>query len=128
MVKDKIKLTIPKKAEYISVARLAVSGVSLGLGFDIDSIEDLKVSIAEACINAFKLTDNDEIDIEFEVKRDSICTRVKDVRDISKDKTDEYKEMKMGLLIINSLMDEVKFRNSGIEMIKYIGADNNDYD
>ncbi len=32
----------------------------------------------------------------------------------------ENKEMELGILIIKSLMDEVKFSEEGVEMIKYI--------
>lgn len=46
---DSIELKLPFKAEYVSVARLAVSGVASRMGFDIDTIEDIKVAVAEVC-------------------------------------------------------------------------------
>ncbi len=52
MKKDIFKLTIPSKPDYISVARLTSSAIANKIGFNIEDIEDIKVSIAEACINA----------------------------------------------------------------------------
>ena len=68
MNKDIVRLQLPKKSEYISVARLAISGIAYGIDADIGNIEDLKVCIGEACINALSFSKSDELDIEFEVK------------------------------------------------------------
>lgn len=125
---DIISLQLPREARYISVARLAVSGISMQMGFDIDCIEDLKVIIAEACINALKLTEDDRISIEFEVKDDKIIIKVKDVKDVENNNFDHVKELRMGQLIINSLADSVKYTDLGIEIIKDLGVDINGYD
>ncbi|MCL2059957.1 MAG: hypothetical protein FWH01_13040 [Oscillospiraceae bacterium] len=42
-------LTIPMRAEYVSIARLTAAGVANRLGFDIETIEDIKVSLSEVC-------------------------------------------------------------------------------
>ncbi len=117
---DIINISIPKEPKYISVARLAISGVSMGIGFDIDSIEDLKVSLAEACINALKLTQKEKLDIEIQVDEGKITIRVQEVKE------SEEKDLVMGTLIINSLMDEVSYHDYGIEMIKYLKAGSNE--
>ncbi len=118
---DIISLKIPKEPKYISVARLAVSGISMQLGFDIDCIEDIKVSIAEACINALKVTREPEILIEFEVREASLVIRVKDVKDVQGD--NGLEELSMGQFIIKSLMDKVEYVDFGIEMTKNLGVD-----
>ncbi len=51
-MKDCISLTLPTKSEYVSVARLTASVVANNMGFDIESIEDIKVAVGEACNNA----------------------------------------------------------------------------
>jgi anti-sigma regulatory factor (Ser/Thr protein kinase) len=43
------ELVIPLRAEYVSIARLTVSGVANRAGFDFDTIEDIKVSLSEVC-------------------------------------------------------------------------------
>jgi len=37
------------RAEYVSIARLTAAGVANRVGFDIDAIEDIKVSLSEVC-------------------------------------------------------------------------------
>ncbi len=44
-----IDLTIPSLAEMVKVVRLTVSGIASSMGFGIDSVEDIKVAIAEIC-------------------------------------------------------------------------------
>lgn len=46
---DRIEITLPFKADYVSLARLAVSGICSRMGFDIETIEDIKVAISEVC-------------------------------------------------------------------------------
>ncbi|NSW90000.1 MAG: ATP-binding protein [Firmicutes bacterium] len=46
---DCIELLLPFKAEYVSVARLAASGIANRIGFDIEAIEDIKVAVSEVC-------------------------------------------------------------------------------
>jgi len=117
MKKDILKLTLPSKPDYISVARLTSSAIANKIGFNIDDIEDIKVSIAEACINA--LTKSPYINIQFEIRDDRFIMKVENVS--TEEQLDiENKEMELGILIIKSLMDEVKFSEEGVEMIKYI--------
>jgi hypothetical protein len=44
-----VELTIPMRAEYVSIARLTAAGVANRLGFDIETIEAIKVSLSEVC-------------------------------------------------------------------------------
>ncbi|HSH35045.1 ATP-binding protein [Schnuerera sp.] len=116
MEKDIFKLTIPSKPDYISVARLTSSSIANKIGFNIEDIDDIKVSIAEACINALDKTN--QINIEFQIQEDKFIILVDNVTMYNKD--DMKKEMELGILIIKSLMDEVNFSKKGVEMIKYI--------
>ncbi len=117
MKNDIIKLIIPSKPDYISVARLTSSAIANKMGLCIDDIEDIKVSIAEACINA--LNKANQIDIIFKVQEDKLVMEVENVYP-SKHEEDIDKEIELGILIIKSLMDEVNFTDKGVEMIKYI--------
>lgn len=51
---DVIELRIPRKAEYVSVARLAVSGIASRMNFSYDELEDIKLAMGEACTSAMK--------------------------------------------------------------------------
>lgn len=117
---DKIKLSVPSKLEYISLIRLTASSVANNVDLSIDEIEDIKVCISEACINVLNFSKADEIDVIFKLKEDGIYIYIKDVVQDIPEELDDTKQGNMGLLIINSLMDEVKFENSHINMIKYI--------
>ncbi len=129
MSRDFISLNIPAKAEYISVARLAIAGVAAtNLGFNIEEIDDLKVSLGEACVNVLKLQEKDEIHMEFEVKDGSIVMFVEGVQELTGELLKEHAELNLSILIIESLMDEVNFQERGLEMIKYTGDDSNGND
>lgn len=118
MKKEIIELIIPSKPDFISVARLTSSSIANKLGLNIDDIEDIKVSIAEACINA--LNKSDEINIKFEIEEDKLIMKVDNVSPTKDIDEDLDKEIELGILIIRSLMDEVNFIDEGVEMIKYL--------
>lgn len=48
---EKLKLTIPAKAEYLSLLRLVVSAVAEEMGFADEGIADIKVALSEASTN-----------------------------------------------------------------------------
>ena len=49
-------LRIPADRAYIVVAKRAAAGFASIAGFDIESIDDLTIAIAQACENAIRLT------------------------------------------------------------------------
>lgn len=107
---DSIELTVPFKAEYVSVVRLAASGVANRLGFDIETIEDIKVAAAEVCNKLvregsksacsyriiFKISGN-SLDIIFDCEDKSL-------RCLFAQGNDE-----LSISIITALMDRVEF-------------------
>lgn len=116
MNKDIIRLTIPDKPDYISVVRLTSSSICSNMGFNIEDIEDIKVAISEACINA--LDKDREIEVVFNMKEDRLLITIDNVSHKGADRSDREEEL--SLLIIKSLMDKVEFSQEGIRMIKYI--------
>ncbi len=134
---DKINLTISSKkedtAEYMSVIRLTTSAVASKIGFDIEEIDDIKVSIGEACTNIIKHGLNegiDSFDIEYNIYTDKLIISVKDNGsgfDTSKIKEpnidnniDQLDDSGLGIFIIKSLMDQVEINSSsehGTEII-----------
>lgn len=120
MINDKINLDIPAKPDYISLIRLTSSGIAHNMGFNVDEIEDIKVCIGEACVNVINFNDVDEISIVYIVEKNKLTVKVDDMLKNIEEKADNYQEAELGLLIIESLMDQVKFTEDGIEMTKYI--------
>ncbi len=122
MTKDNISLSIPCKPDYISVVRLTTSAIANSMGLNIDEIEDIKVCIGEACVNVINQNCKDEIHIEYEIQEDKLTIKVNNVTNeiIDDNDSEDFRGAELGLFIINSLMDEVKFNEQGINMIKYI--------
>lgn len=118
MKKDIFRLTIPGKPDYISVARLISSAIASKIGFSLEEIEDIKVSLSEACVNALKRVD--QINIEFLVDDTKFSVLVENVSSSCDGNEEVVRELEMGILIMESLMDEVNFNSKGVELIKYI--------
>lgn len=134
---DNINLNISSSkedtAEYMSVIRLTTSAVASKIGFDIEEIDDIKVSIGEACTNIIKhgLDDeNDSFNIEYTIYEDKLKISVKDngsgfdtskIKEPSMDSNIEnIDDSGLGIFIIKSLMDEVEIksdREQGTEII-----------
>jgi serine/threonine-protein kinase RsbW len=115
---DGIRLSLPFKAEYVSIARLTASGVANRIGFDMEIIEDIKVAVAEVC-NKFVGADSKTAgyyNILFMIspKRLGIIFECEDenLNGLFDETEDE-----LGISIINALMDEVEFINKNTQII-----------
>ncbi|MCR1899988.1 ATP-binding protein [Irregularibacter muris] len=133
-VRDRVSLSLPNAPEYVSIARLTLSGIANRMGFNIEDIEDLKVAIAEACTNALKhgCDSNSNYNIVFFICDNKLVIDVTD-----KGKGFDYEKLQqpdlskpreggLGIFIIRSLMDEVEFIESrecgtSIRMSKSLG-------
>lgn len=107
---DSIELVLPFKAEYVSVARLTVSGIANRMKFDIEAIEDIKVAVAEVCnkLVAVGSSQAPSYRIVFEISGKSLniyfdCED-KSIECIFGDGNDE-----LGMSLISALMDDVAF-------------------
>jgi serine/threonine-protein kinase RsbW len=129
-----ISLTLPGIPEYVSVARLTLSGIASRMGFNVDAIEDLKVAISEACTNAMKHGCKQPIDsyhVDYFVSEKALTIDVSDkgqgftIEEIGEPDLENPKENGLGLYIIRTLMDEVKVTSTNeqgtvIRMIKQL--------
>ena len=48
---DLLRFSIPGKPDYVQMVRLAIASVAGKAKFDMEAIEDIKVSVGEACKN-----------------------------------------------------------------------------
>ncbi|WP_157947462.1 ATP-binding protein [Abditibacterium utsteinense] len=118
----RIELKIPAAAQWVRVARLTVAGVASRLHFDIDAIEDIKLAVAEAINNAIlhasiALEEEANVTITLESDENGLWISVADEgrmqgglsapEKVLHPRGDELPEGGMGLLLIQSLMDEV---------------------
>lgn len=141
---DYVELRVPAKPQYVSVIRLAVSGLAARMGFSYDEIEDLKIATGEAVTNvvhhAYKDSDGGEIVIGCALFGNKIEIMVADYGssfnfEEVKLKVGPYQENEnvallreggLGLYLMESLMDEVKLNNEGgvtVFMTKYVARE-----
>ncbi len=117
MNNDIIVVTIPKKPDYTSMVRLISSSIGNKVGYNIDEIEDLKVAMGEACILSYGKSNDESINIRFEIHRDKLEVSLNWV---TVGTNEESKEAALGRMIIESLMDEAYYTDEEIRLIKYI--------
>jgi len=104
---DTVSILVPRKAEYVSVVRLTASGIASRMGFDIDDIEDIKVSISEVLNRLLeKGVSSDNIRIDFHLSGNTVkIDFIMPDSSIQGIYGDEEEDFAFG--IIRSLMDEV---------------------
>ncbi|HET7656773.1 MAG TPA: anti-sigma B factor RsbW [Bacillales bacterium] len=141
---DFIEMTVDAKPEYVGVVRLTASGVANRIGFSYDDIEDIKVSVSEACTNAvnhaYKHEDGGKLTVGFGIYEDRLEIMVVDrgksfnldrirnsVGPLKSDlSVDQLSEGGLGLFLIETLMDKVEISGESgviVLMTKYIRKD-----
>jgi serine/threonine-protein kinase RsbW len=125
----KIELRIPCAAEYVGVARLAVSAVASRMNFGVDAVDDLKLAVGEACANAIQHAAEGEISITCVVEPDRLVVTVKDCgvgfdpATARARPVEELPDGGLGLMLIEALMDEFQIesdpqRGTEVRMVK----------
>jgi len=120
--RGKVELHIPARAEFVGVARLAVSAVASRMDFDYEAVDDIKLAVGEACTNAIQHASPggaEEIRISCQMEADRLVIEVRD-RGAGFDPAGCLKEIDpeslpahgYGLLLIQALMDEVECKSS----------------
>ena len=116
------ELKVPCSSEFVGVVRLAISGIASRMNFAIEDIEDIKVSISEACTNViqhaygdFPDLSKDFIFIKVNINNETLSISIEDngkgfdVKDIGTEKQISLSKEKLGLGLgiefIKSLMD-----------------------
>lgn len=129
MSRATVKLTMPAKAEYLILARLALAGIANEVAMSESTLADLKLAVTEACGNAVRhayAADRGLVRVVFDVDPGEIEIRVEDdgggvpratADEEEADGGDEeaIAESGMGLAIIRAIMDEfdVEARGEG---------------
>jgi len=76
-----IRLTIPAKAEYITLGRLALTGLARVAAFPQDVLGDMKLALTEACTNSVRHAYADGggvVEIHYELHPDRLVVEVAD--------------------------------------------------
>lgn len=131
-----VRLTIPAKPEYITLSRLALSGLSRVRPLAEDTLADLKLALTEACSNSVRHAYDEKgghVSISFELRDDRLIVEVVDdgagfepeAAGVNGD-TAELSEGGLGISIIRSIADEVEIggglhgRGSRLRFVKLL--------
>ena len=111
-----VRLTIPAKAEYITLCRLALTGISRLRPFSEETLADLKLALTEACSNSVRHAYRDgdgRVEIVYELGPDRLAIEVTDdgagfeAQRLLSDE-EELSEGGLGIAIIRAIADELE--------------------
>ncbi len=113
-----VRLTIPARAEYITLCRLALTGIGRLRELSDELLADLKLALTEAASNSVRhaygeTRDVGVVEISFELHSDRLVIEVTDEGEgfdptAAKGHSDELSEGGLGIAIIRAIADEVE--------------------
>ena len=113
-----IRLTIPARAEYITLCRLALTGIGRLRELSDEVLGDLKLALTEAASNSVRHAysanhDPGVVEISYELHSDRLVIEVTDEGEgfdpaAAKGHPDELSEGGLGIAIIRAIADEVE--------------------
>jgi len=117
-----IALRIPAKAEYITLCRLALTGLGQVRGVGEDTMADLKLALTEAVSNsvrhAYGPNGEGSVDVRYELHPDRLGIEIVDDGEgfdperEEEQAGDELSEGGLGIAIIKSIADEFELHSS----------------
>lgn len=128
-----VALSIPARAEYIALCRLALAGLTHVRPFDAEALADLKLALTEACSNSIRHAYDDGregvVDIRYELNGEQLAVEVADEgAGFPPEQPDgeppARDEGGLGIAIIRALTDELAIesheRGSRLRFVKYL--------
>lgn len=113
----RVVLTLPAKAEYVALSRLAMSGLSGPAGIDDEMADDLKVAVTEACSYFIRESpdggapaETDTLRVEYDVAPGRVVIEVTGPTVLTPGGDldgDPASELGLGMTIIRALVDEL---------------------
>ena len=113
-----VRLTIPARAEYITLCRLALTGIARVRELSDEVLADLKLALTEAASNSVRhaYSGNDQpgvVEISYEVRPDRLVIEVTDEGagfdpTESKGAPEDLSEGGLGIAIIRAIADQVE--------------------
>lgn len=124
----RIALSIPGRAEFLGVVRLAVAGLAHRLGFDLGEAEDMKLAVTEACSQCMQTQIRpDALALQFEVDGENLRIT------IHPEPADDTLfapggPAELGLFLIEALVDEVEKLDSpkGLRLTRRLMAEDHE--
>jgi serine/threonine-protein kinase RsbW len=126
-----VRLTIPARAEYITLGRLALTAIAGVRPVSDETLHDLKLALTEACTNSVKHAYDEDgrgsVEIVYELSADRLAVEVGDTGsgfELPREATDaeELEEGGLGIAIIRAVTDEVEMspREGGGARLRFV--------
>ena len=127
-----IRLTIPAKAEYITLGRLALTAIARVRPLSDETLSDLKLALTEACTNsvrhAYSEGRSGTVEIVYQLAPDRLIVEVTDDGQgfepsvIEGGGNGDLSEGGLGIAIIRAVADEVEIdeRESGGSRLRFV--------
>ncbi len=111
---EAVRLIIPAKAEYITLVRLALTGLAGLRSLPDETLGDLKLAVTEAASNSVRHAYGNgggTVEVVYELEHDRLTVEVNDngqgfVHDRTATDRDQLDEGGLGIAIIQALADE----------------------
>jgi serine/threonine-protein kinase RsbW len=131
-----VRLSIPAKAEYITLGRLALTAIARVRPLSAETLSDLKLALTEACTNsvrhAYREGRSGTVQIVYQIEPDRLVVEVADdgrgfdPNETLQDGNGDLSEGGLGIAIIRAVADEVEIgeRESGgsrLRFVKFLG-------
>ncbi|MDL2217677.1 ATP-binding protein [Christensenellaceae bacterium OttesenSCG-928-M15] len=108
MKNERVRLSIPAKAEFLVTARLVAASVAGKAGFDMEDVEDIKTACSEACLLLIPHTaGTDEMQMEFFLEADGLYANISAPRSV--EQNGDIQESEFGGYLLEALTDEAEF-------------------
>jgi serine/threonine-protein kinase RsbW len=127
-----VRLTIPAKAEYITLGRLALTAISRVRPLSDETLSDLKLALTEACTNSVRHAYNEgrggTVEIVYQLEPDRLVVEVADdgsgfePSETPGTENGDLSEGGLGIAIIRAVADEVEIgeRESGGSRLRFV--------
>ena len=117
-----IELSIPAKAEYIVLCRLALTGLARRRALDPEVLADLKLALTEACTNSIRHAYEEDgagtVEVRYVLSADRLSIEVVDEGsgfdpEAAPRADGELDEGGLGIAIIRAVVDELDIESDG---------------
>ena len=120
-----VSLTIPAKADYLVLARLALSAVCRLTPLGPDEVVDLKLAVTEAAAGALgdrEAAEDDRLEFRFNVGDDRLTLDVEAAQDLPAPGGADG-EWELGRAIIEATVDEYNEDGRVVRLVKYLNPE-----